>query len=401
MPVVFAKNKRNTLQNWLSIIFRAQRVMAALASRREAYLRAVYPTSSADASQLLRQIQWFYSTAPAEDGREERIIMEEADHAVTAATHSCKDGLMQSIRRLDAGRRFPLFATQCHPSKAPHDCIRHLFARHDHHHHDHSSPRFIECTHLAFNSKAALGGSSTHTNLSWSDFLDHGRSGWWFTVAPGSGIFYDAGSRICEGTFKNALMIDLLQSLLDRGLQPPCASARGLGLCPNASHFLRAIQQTRFAPCSWPLRCRNDFVLDDSYDPLLMELGRLAGCDSLRLRASPLDLRGAFVDELVDLRLPAGRGFHARHSGPWSEDVAVKWVAEYERERRLTLRDPLSPEDDVRTRPCELPRIPTLRLACTNHVSWTARDEPDRQNYCVRRRPRGTPAFINPGRRRR
>ena len=117
----------------------------------------------------------------------------------------------------------------------------------------------------------------------------------------------------------------------------------------------------------------------------LLELGRLVGCDTIRLFASPLDLNGAFIGELADLRLPRGEEFTRSHTGRWSRASAERWVAEYYRERRLTLRDPTVPSDETRVEPCTLPDTPTLRLACRNHVSWTARNEPDRQNFCVRK----------------
>lgn len=321
-------------------------------------------------------VEWFYRAAPKDT------------EAVSSKTHHCKDGYLHALRRLDSERRFARYSAVCHPGGDAGACAESLFATHALLTNI-PARRFVEVTHLAYNSKltphhTASGSSSTG---SWSKFLDTGRSGWWFTHAPGSGIWYDAGTTCCKATFKNTLMIDLLTTLLSRRLAPPCLSARGLGLCPNVSHFLYTVKQTRRAPCAKWLHCRDGYVLDDTYDPLLMDLGRIVGCDSLFLTASPLvGMHGAFIGELVDLRPPSdGPPFNMRHSGYFSEAVAVAWVAEYQARRRLTLRDPLAPLNESRAAPCTLPPVPTLRLACTNHISWSARNEPDKQNWCMKR----------------
>ena len=240
----------------------------AFSRGQTSYLHSVYPTAAMSGASSIsalnaHDVHWYYTdgVAPLPMG------------VVSPETHRCKDGFLNHLRRLDNSKRFGSdLTTACRwpPRGSALSCIRQLYNHHEMGKYSSGqlsgkeTQRYVEVTHLAFNSKLPPNSSRAEYKISWPDFLDSGRSGWWFTHAPGSGIFFDAGVRRCEATFKNALMIDLLTLLLSRGLRPPCL---GHGVCPNASRFLEAVRQTRSAPCPKWIHCRYDFILDDQYDP--------------------------------------------------------------------------------------------------------------------------------------
>lgn len=123
-----------------------------------------------------------------------------------------------------------------------------------------------------------------------------------------------------------------------------------------------------------------------------MQLGRALGFETLYFRASPLDLSGNFIGELVDLRPPPSGatsqptgddgGSPRLNPGRWNERVASEYAREFYAQR-LSLRDPLAPSDERRARECRIPATAPFRLACAGHISWSARFEPERQQSCV------------------
>lgn len=385
-----------------------------------AYLSLVYPTSIANPSattstdmgrqreaELLqwhaRNVQWLYHDSGLPAATKGAVV--------ARRSHMCRDCYFRTLRRLESASRFPELAASCNVETARQTsfraaCFRSVF--------DYVSPEFgtvhpvVEVTHLSFSSK----GGSKRPNT-WSEFLDpiESGSGWWFTHAPGSGVWYDAG-RTLVASCKNTLLLDLLEQLNSQGHGAPSRAwrlERAPHRCPreifsstrNVTHLLDALRATRERPCPSWLRCwkHMDHLLDDTWDACLAELGRSLGYETLFMTASPLDWEGHFIGELVDLRLPwlsaSARGHKeadersqpslGAEAGRWAPKLAALWLDAYKKERRITLRDPLNPRDHRRTEGCVLASAPTLRLACTNHISWVARDEPDCENFCGRR----------------
>ena len=130
--------------------------------------------------------------------------------------------------------------------------------------------------------------------------------------------------------------------------------------------------------------CRDSFILGDGWDGVLLWLGREALYDTLCLYASLVHELHApspvcAVSEIVDLRIPndlepslAARAAamlngssdarkHPRLARAWGASMVAG------NPPRLTLRDPLSPDDERRARPCRF--RPARALACHGHVS--------------------------------
>ena len=372
------------------------------------YLAQVYPTSAS----------WMTSSADAKRATEARLLdwfarhiqwlYREGDHGhglaaiklglVTHRTHICRDCFFHTLRRLDSASRFAQLAPWCNgrtvQTRGEADCFRHVFdfalpaARSFTA--DDASSHVIEVTHLAFSSK---GGPRRPTT--WAEFLDsrESGSGFWFTHAPGSGIWYDAG-RTLVASCKNTLLLSLLEE--QAALRPHGGRTDIPTRCPrdpfaggNATRVIEALRSTRERACPKWLGCMKPWYrwLDDAWDACCVELGRMLRYDTLFVTASPLDVEGHFISELVDLRQPRLNRTRASatkaEQGRWEPSHAAAWVIAYAAEGRLTLRDPLNPRDEQRVAACALPAVPTLRLACTNHISWLARDEPDCENWCV------------------
>lgn len=357
------------------------------------YARRVYPTSRGGpqlAAYVSEYAEWFYPSAPETRTRD----------TVSYQSHRCADGYFQTLRRLPDEHRFRELAADCHPGSTAQRCVSRLFDLHGVRLARAHSARFVEVSHLAFNAKGPAADSRQTSGIEWADFLDTGRSGWWFIHAPGSGIWYDVGPNCCSATFKNTMMLELLERAMERKLPLPCESAAWLNVCDNqgnASRFVEALRRTRNEPCTSWLHCEEAYpflrgrrILSDAYDAFMLDLGRALGCDSLWLTSSPLNMGGNFVGELVDLRLPFNFISRAR-SGRGDASVAYQWAGYYMHMQRLTLRDPLALLDSERAQPCVLPRSPTLRLACQDHISWDARDEREVQALCEPRLP-GIPA---------
>jgi hypothetical protein len=317
-------------------------------------------------------MQWFYAGAP---------LAPSSSGVVSNRTHRC-ECFFQRIQRLESSRRFPEMMPDCAPGGQSDACKRQLFGLHTKLLID-ERVGHIEVTHLAFNSKH--GRKRPHK---WSNFLDSSASGWWFTHAPGSGIFYDLG-RTLVASFKNTLLIRLVDAYAaDAARHAPAGLSEALrhaagGSIRNLSEALRSHS------CQPPLSgCYIGFLAPDDYDELVLWLGRALGYDSLCMAASPLSLEGHFVTECVDLRLPPSPLFDAQrvrpHRGHWTEQQALAWRDEYRRTHRLSLRDPRHLSQVGA--PCDIVDGPPLRLACSRHISTQARHEPDCENLCFRRR---------------
>ena len=374
------------------------------------YLAAVYPAagrgfSPAQATVQYRRMQWFYPGFPVSVSP--LLDSSASTGLVSRETHVCTDGYFTKLRRIESTRRFPPMPA-CAPPPAGNDgaCRRQIIELDNEFLHV-QPPSHAEVTHLAFNSKVRRRPHA------WSQFLDSGDAGWWFTGAPGSGIFYDMG-RTLIASFKNML----LHKLLAEYLQSPAASfpeqlhsevasaAHG-----NVQGLFNALRST---DCHHPLNtstgsCRHGLTVPDSYDALLIRLGRSLRYETLYMAASPLTLHGHFVTEIVDLRLPTSRLFRAdyrphtptmlTHQGDttsqWTKEQALAWLDEYNATHRLTLRDPL--ELSRPSLPCQMVAHPPLRLACEGHISVTVQDEADTENLCMRKSAAiGTGATAHP-----
>ena len=379
-----------------------------------AYLRRVYPAigwaGSKRGQDRYRPIELhrlyherlhsFYGGRDADAPRREGVL--------TNATHACVDGHLNEavLRRVNNQHRFPpSLNAACNPGAPAQLCVRALFSARP----DVPTTQaarglpapFAEVTHLALNGHGAAAGMGwsmrnvrnfgARMNMSWADFLDSGNAGWWYLHTPGSGVFYHTG-RTRTATFKNTMMIKLLEQALASAPATATMYCQPLGGVDAAERLLSAVRATRDAPCSALLHCRGShpqIVLDDMYDHLLIRLGRALGFDTLYFRSSPLDFRGNFIAELVDLRLPSAAEEWPQHFAwparsadndrgmrtKWHSRLAASWVAEMNAtgvgSARLTLRDPLRPAVEDGVLPCVLPSFATLRLACVNHEpSW-------------------------------
>lgn len=179
-------------------------------------------------------------------------------------------------------------------------------------------------------------------------------------------------------------------------------------------------------PCrnvSWGRwRCVADFIPSDTFDPLLITLGRALKYDSLMLTAlmwgrllgsterlvaiaqgrpppieppyQPTLDASELTAELVDLRMPPPP-YNRKAVIPDEfvqpqrqrrEAFAAAWAAEvlHSSPPRLSLRDPLAVSDESRATRCAFNATggPTVRLACDGHVSWHVRHETQHQQTC-------------------
>ena len=346
----------------------------------------VYPTADLSGNQsayLLMwrdYIEWLYAEAPWHE------------HELNPSTHSCSDGFYADtgLRRL-ANEYRPSFAPMFPDCNAAINdgvkCGNTIYGLTEtaeyQQQHPANGPHFFEVTHLAFQAK-----QGDRRPYYWRDFLDRGPSPWWFTHAPGSGIWYDAG-RTAFANFKQALVIKLVEEHINAGLTPPCDELAHIpGLCVSGSmqsfldyfRSVRLVQLWGFPTCGGIPHC-DDM---DFYDSLVFYLGRVLQYDTLFITQSVLGGMGMYIGEIVDLRLPAGV-----EPAPWldlNEATAIKIVDEMNITRRITLRDPLHLTDESRVLPCRIRRdntVPPLRISCAGHISegqaqWT----PDLQNYC-------------------
>ena len=150
------------------------------------------------------------------------------------------------------------------------------------------------------------------------------------------------------------------------------------------------------------LRCRDVFVLDDSWDDVLTWAGRALGYDTLFFSATLLpstmtpsadaiDFVSAYA-EIVDLRVPdpdwvrlQSQGEHPFLEGEPSSTAplharrktaraAERWLRMVRDTGVLSLRDPLRAADPVRAKPCNFSLGPTSVLRCSGHAPsrWKA-----------------------------
>lgn len=109
---------------------------------------------------------------------------------------------------------------------------------------------------------------------------------------------------------------------------------------------------------------------------------------------------GELTSEIVDLRLPpppydaslllprGEKGETSLQTGVAREAMASAWAHAvlHAQPPRLSLRDPLRPDDEQRAIRCNFNAsgTPTMRLACAGHVSWSVRGETQHQQTCKR-----------------
>ena len=311
-----------------------------LAARK--YLSRVYPSgasSIADLSNdavrsLFASRQWFYDDSGSMHGNHRRAPLPESikSQLIRSDQHQCDDGFFGSgLLQRDAPSRFPGILP-CFPGG---DCIRRQTA-----HLPECAPSlkargrdvWLEVWHLAYDGRHR----PRHRPRGWSDFLDHGQSGWWYIHAPGSGIFYHAG-RTLAAPSKAALLAALLEEWSAKGgggggggggrgggkrhAAKSSAGVSGVSGVSGISGGVSGVSGStslqvdkealslikRFTggtphdvtwrlhklmqgvPCanvSWGRwRCIGDAIPNDTWDPLLLTLGRVLGYDSLMLTA--------------------------------------------------------------------------------------------------------------------
>ena len=282
-----------------------------------AYLARVYPTASVSTisdERVLRLFfhrEWFYGAGddlPAALLKQLSLIQQ--------SRYACADGFFGAgLLQRDALSRFPGILP-CTPGS---DCVRRQNAHLPACMGDiasHGNDVWLEVWHLAFDGRTR----PRHRPRGWSDFLDHGPSGWWYILAPGSGIFYHAG-RTLAAPSKAAMLATLLEEWAHSGMQQSDSSGRkgvrgggkGGGRSLSGSHFSEGQHKAareligkftmneplafaqifrkleRGVPCknvSWGRwRCVGDFIPSDTFDPLLLTLGRALHYDSLMLTA--------------------------------------------------------------------------------------------------------------------
>ena len=284
-----------------------------------AYLARVYPTARVSAisdERVLRLFfhrEWFY--ALSDDDLPAALLKQLS--LIQPSRYTCDDGFFGAgLLQRDASSRFPSILP-CIPGS---DCVRRQNAHLPACMGDmasHGNDVWLEVWHLAFDGRTR----PRHKPRGWADFLDHGQAGWWYILAPGSGIFYHAG-RTLAAPSKAAMLATLLEEWAQSGMQESDSSGhkgvrgggKGGGRRLSGSHHFSGGQQKaaremigkftmndplafaqvfrkleRGVPCknvSWGRwRCVGDFIPSDSFDPLLLTLGRALRYDSLMLTA--------------------------------------------------------------------------------------------------------------------
>ncbi|KAL1503114.1 hypothetical protein AB1Y20_011177 [Prymnesium parvum] len=270
--------------------------------------------------------------------------------------------------------------------------------------------RYVEVEHRSFG--LGLPGAPHAPPRAAADVMDGGAGGMWYFLRRGSGVWLHAG-RSKEAPGKNAMLAALLAELgraprLDaqwRALaarQRLFARAAGGGAAADGAALDATARGGATCAAAGVRRCRDAFVLDDSWDDAITWAGRALGYDTLAFGATLLAAarpprRGAveFVSayaELVDLRLPdaAWREAQQRGAHPFLQPdatgatplyarrktakAAELWLRRVREEGVLSLRDPLDPLDERRARPCNFSVGPTFVLRCAGHAPtrWKA-----------------------------
>ncbi len=144
---------------------------------------------------------------------------------------------------------------------------------------------WVEVWHLAHD-----GRQQPRPPAGWSDFLDHGASGWWYIHAPGSGIFYHAG-RTLAAPSKAAMLAKLIGEWLAseskralvggearRYIDEQLSRGKAPSLLRIFSNLSAGRRCSEFGWGRW--RCVGDHVPSDNWDELMLTLGRVLGCAS-------------------------------------------------------------------------------------------------------------------------
>lgn len=167
------------------------------AARARAYLAGVYPAGHFSAVSDREALRFFASRHIFYDSTAAGPVGDLAQqlHAtmLRPPRYACEDGFFSSasglLQRSGAARHAGLLP--CVPGA---DCVRRQGA---------FMPRcaadlaargrdvWFEVQHLAFDGRRVREGKRPD---GWGAFLDHGPSGWWYILAPGSGVFYHAGN---------------------------------------------------------------------------------------------------------------------------------------------------------------------------------------------------------------
>ena len=422
------------------------------------YLSAIYPTSVGDAVSnhevldFFARRQWFYTGKRAPQLPPALLAQLSL---IESAQYKCDDGFFGAgLMQRDAPSRFRdvlpcIPGTGCVRRQSGHlpECRGSVAER--------SEDLWVEVWHLSFDGRSR----PRQKPRGWSDFLDHGLAGWWYIHAPGSGIFYHAGRTIAAPS-KASMLAALLEEWHAKMGNSSSSKANGDGsggrrlgrgrsnkreraaedadvearrlinrfTMDNPLQFAQTFRKLEAGvPCknvSWGRwRCVGDFIPSDTFDPLLLTLGRALNYDSLLLTAlmwgrvlgsqqrllaiaqgrPPPDepppqiiYDGEITSELVDLRKPPSpydtslllMNDLANGNGEKREAYAHAWANEIlsSNPPRLSVRDPFALADESRARPCNFNYTggPTVRLACGGHISWTVKDETQHQQTCSR-----------------
>ena len=307
--------------------------------RVRAYLAAVYPqlsvdqASDLDITHLFWSRHWFYASSTGAPSLGPSLL--EQLSLTKPTTHACTDDFFTGLLQRDVHSRFPHLlpcapGVDCVRRQAAHmpQCATELSVR--------GSDVWAEVWHLAFDGRQV---SPRKRPSRWSDFLDHGHSGWWYIHAPGSGIFYHAG-RTLAAPSKAAMLASMLEEWSTTTEGKPAASAgaarsrdqqpatarTGAGHSARidrtalryihrmtdrdplalARRFRRLESGTTCHNMSWGRwRCVGDRIPSDNWDPLLITLGRALGYDSLYLSALMWGRALGSYQEIFDIQ--AGR----------------------------------------------------------------------------------------------
>ena len=406
---------------------------AMVTASQRAYLAAVYPTASleddARVTALWSTLRFFYAVRATDDRRS----------CLNATTQQRQP--QEREQRSTSRRTVPIAIEACGRTRALVGSRGCLLCKHDEaaaspSHGDAASstfaPAWFEVRHEAYGRR--LPGdprAGPSSDRDWSAFMDAGAAGMWFYPARGSGIYYRAGRTLAAAT-KNEAVAVLLEALSaqenaerSRRSWPPYGLA-DLGLCRERAACARAevlASRVRAAAVEHAgsgggcraaglLDCANGHVLGDSWDALVVWLGRALGYDTVLLRSTlcgcgwacgPCAARTCppslsdLHPELIDLRVPdavrwrldglnrtlfmggspewrSGRASGIGSMPPPStmrkhRDVAAAWMDAYQRDGTLlTLRDPLHLPDESRARPCDF-RASRGALGCAGHPS--------------------------------
>lgn len=240
-----------------------------------------------------------------------------------------------------------------------------------------------------------------------ADILDAGSGGMWFFYRRGSGVWFHTG-RLKVAPGKNAMLVELLRELslnpqLDAQWMEVARRQRlFVSADEGATRDLERLDATAAGrkTCmeAGVSRCRDFFVLDDSWDDVLTWAGRALNYDTLffsatllpssrQKSADAIEFVSAYA-EMVDLRVPEPswtilqqQGIHPYLEGDAplfarrkTTSAADRWLRLMRDSGVLTLRDPLRPTDSTYAKQCNFSLGPTTVLRCSGHAPtrWKA-----------------------------